>query len=188
MKRLVFVMLLATSFVLSYQPLLVPEVAAGGATIAALDSAWNSQTPLATPLGKVIYNIPNNRKKMNLTYILQGAVPNESYNVGFNMSGSCLVGEPDSPPTTFGGLARILCGTWQRCGLTNTAGIYQVGTLRTDELGDGDLHINLRDLPSGDHRVVFWVSQGTGTLNPVASTVCFGDKFNYETIAIPPLS
>lgn len=185
MKKTMFAMLLATFFLLAYQSLLVPEVAAGGATIAALDSAWNSQTPLATPLGKVIYNIPNNRKKMNLTYILHGAVHNESYNVGFNMSGSCSLSEPESPPTTFGGLPRFGCGTWTRCTLTNTAGIYQVGTLRTDELGDGALHITLRDLPFGNHRVVFWVSEGADPLSPVASTVCFGDKFNYETIAIP---
>lgn len=92
---------------------------------------------------------------------------------------------PDNPPTTFGGAARLYCDTWTRCGMTNTAGVYAIGTLRTDELGDGDLHINLLDLPSGTYRVVFWVSHGVGTLSPVASTVCFGDANNYETVTIP---
>jgi len=186
MKKSILVTLLATFCVLGYQAGLVPAAAAGGATIAPLDSAWDSTTPLATPLGKVIYNVPNNRNKMNLTYILQGGAANASYNVGFDISGLCsLASFPEDPPSTFGGVARTHCGTWTRCGLTNTAGVYQVGTLRTDEFGDGDLHINLLDLPSDTYEVVFWVALGVGSTNPVGSTACFGDAASYETVTIP---
>jgi len=187
MRKTVLVLLLATFCVLGYQAGLVPAVAAGGATITALDSAWTSATPLATPLGKVIYNVPNNRNKMNLTYILQGGAANQDYTVGFDIEGSCFVSDPENPPGTFGGVTRRYCNTYGPsgyCGI-DTVGVYLVGTLHTDEYGDGDFHINLPDLPSATYHVVFWVSRGAGTASPVASTACFGDTGNYETVVVP---
>lgn len=188
MRKALFVTLLAALCVLAYQQAFVPAaVAAGGASIAQLDSAWGNPTPLATPLGKVIYNVPNHRGKINLTYILQAANPNTDYTVGFDIEGLCLATAPEDPPSSFGGVTRKYCNTYgpsPYCG-QDTVGVYLVGTMHTDEYGDGDFHINLPDIPSASYNTVFWVSQGAGTASPVASTACFGDKGSYETIVVP---
>ena len=198
MKKSILVMLLATFCVLAYQVGLVPAAAADGATIAPLDSNWSAAAgPLATPLGKVIYNVPDNRNKMNLTYILQGANPNTDYTVGFNIGKSQT---PDcsgaDTPSTFGvSRGSVPCPTGSFGGWPDTEALYQVGTLTTDAYGDGDLHINLKGLPSGTFKLLFWVVPctpptvcgfvpqagtgswaGGGSVNPV---------LDFETITIP---
>lgn len=127
-------------------------------------------------LGKVIYNQPAGKNKIDLTYILQNAAPNTTYTVGFDIVvPACTV-----PPLTFG-VAQWGCqGNY---GNTITA-IFIAGTATTDSDGDGSFHINLLNLPPGDYPITFWVSPGEGTLNPSAATTSLYNSADLPSIHI----
>lgn len=184
MKKIAFAMLFALCVVLTDQ-----QIAAEKLTIVPLDSQWHSPTPLATPLGSVVYDIAKKTKRKNyLAYILEGAQPNTDYNVGFNIQSGTADGSCLGLPLTFGGVPRasVPCFTEQGgcSGVVSDEALYQVGTLSTDANGDGDLKINLMELQPGTYQVVFWVSPGVGTLGPSAATACRSEVWNYETITI----
>ena len=146
----------------SFGQLIVPKVAAQGATQALLDSNWDELFDsngdglfglLAQPLGKVIYVQPDNRNKLLVTFILQGANPSTDYTVGFSIF------PPPFPPnclSTFG-VPLYLCPSGFFGGYDASSGGYIVGKLTTDQDGDGSRHVNLKNLPSGTYKVLFWV-------------------------------
>jgi hypothetical protein len=143
-----------------------------GAIQLELDSAWDANCPQSTnlseSLGKVIVNQPSAKKKKKtlVTFILQDATPNTTYTVGFNI----FVETCDDAPTTFG-VNRTLCATGTVGCKTATAGVYVVGTLTTDAEGDGSLHVNLTNLPSGTHNLVFWAIPCAFPTNPSCNGV-----------------
>ena len=173
--------------------LIVPRVAAQGATQTLLDSNWDAFSdsngdglfgPLAQPLGKVIYNQPAGRNKLAVTFILQDASPSTNYTVGLDIFGPAPCG---GSPATFG-VPRDVCADGTVGGVTASAGVYPVGTLTSDTDGDGSLHVNLNSLPSGPYSVLFWVIPCTPPTAcgyfPQASTGSWGVG-PFEVISIP---
>jgi len=156
-KRLLIAALVVTLglLVLSTERMNIPSAYAAGAVQSFLDSSWSATDgALAQPLGKVVYNVPDKRNKMPVTYILQGANPNTNYTVGFNIHSESV--DCSGTPPVFG-VPRSLCPSGTVGGIFDTEALYQVGTLSTDTEGDGSLHINLLGLPSGTYNVLFWV-------------------------------
>lgn len=120
-----------------------------GATSMPLAYQWFSGT-VTPPVGKVIFNMPNNHNKLLVTVILQGIqqLPNPAtYSVGFDIFGAC--------PNPFGPIA--FDGSLSFCQSQYPVGIYYMGTITTDEFGDGSFHMNLNDLPTGSYNLIFWI-------------------------------
>lgn len=163
-----------------------------GAIQLELDSAWDanceSSENLDESLGKVIFNQPSGKKqkKGQVTFILQDATPNTTYTVGFNI----FVETCDDAPTTFG-VNRTLCASGTVGCQTATAGVYVVGTLTTDADGDGSLHVNLTNLPSGMYNLVFWAIPCAFPTDPncsgfpQAGTAAWGETDEFFKVTIP---
>ena len=163
-----------------------------GAIQLELDSAWDANCAdsenLEDSLGKVIFNQPSGKKKKKgqVTFILQDATPSIIYTVGFNI----FVATCEDAPATFG-VNRTLCATGTVGCLTAIAGVYVVGTLTTDEDGDGSLHINLNNLPSGMFDLVFWAIPCAFPTDPncggvpQAATAAWGEADEFFKVTIP---
>jgi hypothetical protein len=147
------------------------QAQAAGASQEALAYSWDSTVGAVTPIGKVIWVQPANRNKVNVTFVIQGANPDTSYTVGFDIFTVDTTVPLADAPDTFGvpqwPVVPEICGSVG--GVSDCAGIYILGTVDTDIDGDGSLHINLKNLPAGTYDLVFWVgdpccaSQLTGT-------------------------
>jgi hypothetical protein len=161
--------------------------------IAKLDSNWDyffDSTgdglfgPLARPLGEVIYVQPPGQNALGVTFTLQGASPSTNYTVGIDIFGPAPCG---SSPATFG-VPRLVCADGTVGGVTASAGGYSVGTLTSDTNGNGSLHVNLPNLPSGSYSVLFWAvpcspPSACGSI-PQVSTGSWGVG-PFEVITIP---
>jgi hypothetical protein len=194
MRRTLFLTLVAALLVVTYAGLEAPKAQAAGAAIVGLDYPWSCSSsgcgPLATPLGKVIYNVPNNNAMINLTYIVQGAKPSTDYSVGFDIQVPGYCPGPGTVWPSFGSISAHNC--WNPSGGTGY-GLYVYvvpGTLTTDADGDGALHIDLKDLTPGTYNIDFWVSptpaSGTTAYYPVAATSTLSPGGgDYQTVVIP---
>jgi len=163
-----------------------------GAIQLELDSAWDANCAnsenLDESLGKVIFNQPSGKKqkKGQVTFILQDATPNTTYTVGFNI----FVATCEDAPATFG-VNRTLCASGTVGCQTATAGVYVVGTLTTDSDGDGSLHVNLTNLPSGMYNLVFWAIPCAFPTDPncsgvpQAGTAAWGESDEFFKVTIP---
>jgi len=149
-------------------------LADSGAIQASLNSNWGGGPLLGGPIGKVVLNLPATRQKLNLTYILQGALPSATYAVGFDIvcanpfdltSCPAIGNPPGTPGDPFGTPQNSLSGNY---GIDIR--IYPLSTVTTDVDGDGSVHFNLGGLPPGSYKVTFWVSLFGNPLSPVAAT------------------
>jgi hypothetical protein len=139
-----------------------------GAIQVSLGSTWRFG-PLLAPMGMVVLNTTATRQKMPLTYILQNAAPNATYAVGFDIV--CPVGGGSCPDigAPFGAPQDSHSGIHEGVDLR----IYLLGTVTTDVDGDGSVHFNLLNLPTGSYQITFWVSRAGDPLTPVAATSRF---------------
>jgi hypothetical protein len=158
MKKLALFALIALSA--------APAAFAAGSNQLELNQSWFIANTPVQDLGKVIYNQPAGKNKVDLTYILQNAAPNTTYTVGYDIAfygGAC-----PATPLIFGVAPVIPCLPGNQGGTTTA--IYVAGSVSTDSDGDASFHTNLLNLPKGDYRITFWVSPGENTLNPTATT------------------
>lgn len=150
-----------------------PVIAAAGQYPLAYAWAYpstGSPVSLASPVGKVVVNVPNGHNRLLVTVILQGASASTTYAAGFNIFGT-------SCPSSFGvpiDICQSISGSWG-----GNIAIYPMGAFTTDENGDGSFHINLNDLPAGTYsNIIFWVipcsPPGSCGYTPTASTGSWG--------------
>jgi hypothetical protein len=161
------------------------QAQAAGATQEALAFAWDSAIGAVAPIGKVIWVQPANRNKVNVTFVLQGAEPDTTYTVGFDIFTVDTTVPLSDAPDTFGvpqwPVVPEVCGTVT---VFDCAGIYVLGTVDTDIDGDGSLHMNLKNLPSGTYDLVFWVGDPCCAAK-ITGTASWGAIPEATTIIIP---
>jgi hypothetical protein len=111
--------------------------------------------------GQVIYNLTGSRGgrglKLQITYILRGAEPNQSCDVAFG-----VFNLPGDGMASFG-VPRIQRGTFTREGVTATNDAFIVGKFVTNSMGNGETHvtIDLAGVPPGSYDVQFTWTQRT---------------------------
>jgi hypothetical protein len=152
---------------------------AGGADQLSLGMAWEGGPLAGGPMGKVIYNVPADRQKLNLTFIVTGGAKNAQYQVGFDMI--CAQVDCADMPLLFGvpqwGYMYPNHGVPTR--------IFVLGTLTTDADGDGSVHFNLTNLPKGTFPMVYWVGLlPAGVLAPSAATSTLMEPLNAERLTL----
>jgi hypothetical protein len=101
---------------------------------------------------------PGNSDRFLMTFELEGAEPDQTYTVGFD-----VFGLPDPGLTSFG-VPRFVRITQTREGVTATTDVYPVTTFSTDANGDGKASVSppldLEGVPPGDYDLQFWWSRG----------------------------
>ena len=133
--------------------LIAPTADAGnqGAAKSPLTPGWDIfSDPLTN--GSVVWNVPDGQRRLNVTFILNGALPDHQYTVGahFFQAGTNV---------DFGAGKDIGGGTITRDGVTADVDGWDFGFLSTDSQGDGSAHVNL--VPnSGTYHVQFTVRIG----------------------------
>ena len=90
----------------------------------------------------------NQRAKgpLQITYHLQGAQPNSSHTVGVHVF-ACVL--------NFGQFMGDPCGFFQRDGNWSYATPVELGTITTDQNGNGNLEVNVIGLAPGKHTIDF---------------------------------
>jgi len=160
---------------------LTVDAAHAGAHSVRLTPGWDIFTDPLTK-GKVIWNVPNRHRRLNVTFILDGALPNHEYTVGahFFNAGTAV---------NFGDGKHVGGSTSTRDGVTADVDAWDFGFLLTDSEGDGAAHFNL--IPnSGTYSVQFTVRLGgsPGCLETACEVVYrtgFIYSVNTEEIIIP---
>ena len=101
----------------------------------------------------VRFNQPDGTKSLIVTYHLQTAQPNWIYRVGFHLfpAGSC--------PTSFGDLTPFNCFVATREGETRLVSGYTLGTITTDEFGNGNLSASVKGITPGTYDLEFDVAE-----------------------------
>lgn len=113
--------------------------------------------------GRVIYTVTGNprarKSKLQITYILNGAEPNQSYDVAFG-----VFNLPGDGLTSFG-VPRFQRGTYTREGVTATHDAFIVGRFTTNRAGNGETHVDLdlTGVPAGSYDVQFTWTRRTDT-------------------------
>jgi virginiamycin B lyase len=122
-----------------------------GAARSPLTPGWDIFSGPLTK-GSVVWNVPDGQRRLNVTFILNGALPDHQYTVGahFFQAGTDV---------DFGAGKHIGGGTITRDGVTADVDGWDFGFLLTDSEGDGSAHFNL--VPnSGTYHVQFTVRIG----------------------------
>lgn len=102
--------------------------------------------------GKVIWNVPDGQRRLQVTFILAGALPNHEYTVGAHFFGAGV-------DVNFGDGKNLVGGGATRDGVTADVDAWDFGVLMTDSEGDGAANFNL--IPnSGTYHVQFTVRIG----------------------------
>ena len=127
----------------------------------ALTRGWDiSGDPLTK--GKVFWNVPDGQRRLNVTFVLFGALPNHEYTVGAHFF-SAGTDVNFGAGTNLHGTAGLT-----REGVTADVSDWDFGSLRTDSEGDGAAHFNL--MPnSGTYHVQFTVRIGGAPGCPVTN-------------------
>jgi hypothetical protein len=105
--------------------------------------------------GEVIYNVTGNPggrgAKLQITYMLKGAEPNQSYDLAFG-----IFNLPGDGMTSFG-VPRFQRGTFTREEVTATHDAFIVGKFVTNRAGNGETHVtlDLAGVPPGSYDAQF---------------------------------
>lgn len=126
--------------------------------------------------GSVVYSVsgPRGRSKLDLSYILVGAEPNQRFHVTIAVFDA---NKPDG--VKFFGVARFDHANYTREQKNATIDSFIVGAFRTDANGNGQAHfkLDLSKVPAGAYNVQFgW----TKLLQDGGQNQCFyrtGEKF-----------
>lgn len=133
--------------------------------------------------GYVIYSVTNSRRacrpKLQITYILQGAKPGQSYDLAvgiFNLPGDGL---------KFFGVPRLLRNTFTREGVTAIHDGFLVGKFTTDRLGNGEAHVelDLAGVPAGSYSAQFTWTRRSDLRGYYRTGTKYGEGFG--TIVVP---
>ena len=175
---------LAAMWLLTMVLVLAPTVDAGspGAHSVPLTPGFDIFTDPLTK-GKVIWNVPDGQRRLNVTFILSGALPNHEYTVGAHFFNA-------GTDVNFGH-GKNLAGTAgvTRDGVTADVDGWDFGFLLTDSEGDGAAHFNLTP-NSGTYHIQFTVRiNGAPGCPEVECAVVYRTGFTYsvntEEIIIP---
>jgi hypothetical protein len=155
---------------------------ASAAHSAALTPGWDVFSDPLTK-GKVVWNVPDRKRRLNVTFILDGALPSHEYTVGahfFNAGTDANFGAGKHVGASAGDT---------RDGVTAAVDAWDFGVLVTDSGGDGAAHFRLIPNP-GTYHVQFTVRIGGAPGCPetnceVAYRTGFIYSVNTEEIIIP---
>jgi hypothetical protein len=133
--------------------------------------------------GEVIYNVTGNRggrgRKLQITYMLKGAEPNQPYDVAFG-----IFNLPGDGMKSFG-VPRFQRGTFTREGVTATLDAFIVGKFVTNPAGNGETHVtlDLAGVPPGSYDVQFTWTRRRDTHAFYRTGTKYGQGF--ATIVVP---
>jgi hypothetical protein len=142
---------------------IVPMIALGdSATKLAWMPGWDDQTqPLDYAHSFVKFGQSGNGR-LQITYHLQGALPNTTHSVGLHVF-QCL--------TIFGQYLASPCGSFVRDGSTSFVSPVDLGTITTDQYGNGNLEVNVTGIIPGTYEIVFHTRLST---LPANTNACSG--------------